>query len=86
MDRPCRCRAPAQRATVLSIVILQDHRPRARWLPVHSFRYNFRDRLRAARSLAGFIDALVGWSTAGLRSSYGDGFELSQMFPWMRKL
>ena len=77
---------PVQLEPILSIVRPQDHRPRARWLPVHSFRYNFRDRLRAARFLAGIIDALVGWSTAGLGSSYDDGFELSQKSPWMRKL
>ena len=73
---------PVQLDPILSIVRPQDYQPRARWLPVHSFRYNFRDRLRAARFLAGIIDALGEWSAA----NYGDGFELSQKSPWMRKL
>jgi integrase len=48
---------------------------------VHSFRHSFRDRLRAARCPADIIDALGGWSTAGIGSNYGDGFELSQKSP-----
>jgi hypothetical protein len=50
---------------------------------VHSFQHSFRDRLRAARCPAGIIDALGGWSTAGIGSSYGDGFELGQKSQWM---
>ena len=37
--------------------------------------------LRAARCPADIIDALGGWSTAGIGSNYGDGFELSQKSP-----
>ena len=53
---------------------------------MHSFRHSFRDRLRAAQCPSDIIDALGGWSTAGVGSSYGDGFELSQKAPWMMKL
>ena len=77
---------PVQLDPILSIVRPQDHRPRARWLTVHSFRHSFRDRLRAARCLADIIDALGGWSTAGVGTNYGDGFELSQKAPWMSEL
>tara|TARA_B100000780_G_scaffold198170_1_gene140089 strand:+ start:137 stop:265 length:129 start_codon:yes stop_codon:yes gene_type:complete len=31
------------------------------------------------------IDALGGWSTSGVGSSYGDGFQLGQKVQWMRK-
>ena len=53
---------------------------------MHSFRHSFRDRLRAAQCPSDIIDSLGGWSTAGIGSSYGDGFELSQKAPWMRAL
>ena len=53
---------------------------------MHSFRHSFRDRLRAAQCPSDIIDALGGWSTASVGSSYGDGFELSQKAPWMMKL
>jgi integrase len=52
---------------------------------IHSFRHSFRDRLRAARCPADIIDALGGWSTAGIGSNYGNGFELSQKSPLMRE-
>jgi hypothetical protein len=88
MDRPCRCRAPPQRATVQGD-FTQSSQPSDRRtmdpVPdgclVHSFRHSFRDRLRAARCPADIIDALGGWSTAGIGSNYGDGFELSQKSP-----
>ena len=38
----------------------------------------FRDCLSAAQCPADIIDALGGWSTAGIGSSYGDGFLLSR--------
>ena len=53
---------------------------------IHSFRHSFRDRLRAAQCPADIIDALGGWSTAGVGSSYGDGFELSQKSRWMKAI
>jgi hypothetical protein len=32
------------------------------------------------------IDALGGWSTAGVGSNYGDGFGLKQKFRWAVKI
>lgn len=43
---------------------------------VHSFRHSFRDRLRAVECPSEIIDELGGWSTAGVGSSYGQGFGL----------
>jgi len=53
---------------------------------VHSFRHSFRDRLRAAQCPSDIIDALGGWSTAGIGSNYGGGFELSQKSRWMKAI
>jgi integrase len=53
---------------------------------VHSFRHSFRDRLRVAQCPADIIDALGGCSTAGVGSSYDDGFKLSQKSRWMSEL
>ena len=53
---------------------------------VHSFRHSFRDRLREVQCPADIIDALGGWSTAGIGSSYGDGYKLDQRFSWMKKI
>ena len=53
---------------------------------VHSFRHSFRDRLRAAQCPSDIIDALGGWSTAGIGSNYGNGFRLEQKFRWAVKI
>jgi integrase len=53
---------------------------------IHSFRHSFRDRLRAVQCPAEVTDALGGWSTAGVGSKYGNGFELSQKIHWMKFL
>jgi len=53
---------------------------------IHSFRHSFRDRLRAVQCPAEVTDALGGWSTAGVGSKYGNGFELSQKIRWMKFL
>ena len=50
---------------------------------VHSFRHSFRDRLREAECPSDIIDALGGWSTAGIGGKYGDGFRLEQKFRWV---
>ena len=90
MDRPSRSTAPAQRTTVQGYCAYpSDHwtmYPVPDGCLVHSFRHSFRDRLRATRCPADIIDALGGWSMAGVGTNYGDGFELSQKAPWMREL
>jgi hypothetical protein len=53
---------------------------------VHSFRKIFRDRLRTVQCPADIIDALGGWSTAGVGGKYGDLFQLRQKFQWMKEL
>ena len=53
---------------------------------IHSFRHSFRDRLRAAQCPSDIIDSLGGWSTAGVGSRYGVGFELGQKSQWMKQL
>lgn len=53
---------------------------------LHSFRHSFRDRLRAAQCPGDVIDALGGWSTAGVGAHYGEGFQLMQKLQWMREL
>ena len=50
---------------------------------IHSFRHSFRDRLRAVQCPAEVTDALGGWSTAGVGSKYGDGFELNVKAHWI---
>ena len=42
--------------------------------------------MRVRVGLAAAIDALGGWSTAGIGAHYDDGFELSQKGPWIMKL
>ena len=51
---------------------------------VHSFRHSFRDRLREVQCPSDMIDALGGWSTAGVGERYGDGFRLEQKAQWVR--
>tara|TARA_B110000977_G_C11051261_1_gene482412 strand:- start:1018 stop:2166 length:1149 start_codon:yes stop_codon:yes gene_type:complete len=51
---------------------------------VHSFRHSFRDRLREVQCPSDMIDALGGWSTAGVGEKYGDGFRLEQKAQWVR--
>jgi len=53
---------------------------------VHSFRHSFRDRLRAVECPSEIIDELGGWSTAGVGSSYGRGFNLDLKARYMRMI
>ena len=53
---------------------------------VHSFRHSFRDRLRAVECPSEIIDELGGWSTAGVGSSYGQGFNLELKARYMRMI
>jgi integrase len=40
---------------------------------IHSFRHSLRDRLKAVQCPSDMIDQIVGWSTAGVGQSYGEG-------------
>jgi integrase len=53
---------------------------------VHSFRHSFRDRLREVQCPADMIDALGGWSTAGVGSSYGSGYDNGLKYKWMLEI
>jgi len=53
---------------------------------IHSFRHSFRDRLRAVECPSEIIDELGGWSTAGVGSSYGQGFGLELKARYMRMI
>ena len=43
---------------------------------IHSFRHSLRDRLRAVECPSDIVDAIGGWSTAGVGQSYGHGYDL----------
>ena len=53
---------------------------------VHSFRHSFRDRLRAIECPSEIIDELGGWSTAGVGTSYGKGFNLEVKTKYMKQI
>jgi integrase len=53
---------------------------------VHSFRHSFRDRLREVQCPSDMIDALGGWSTAGVGEKYGNGFQIEQRSRWMKAM
>jgi hypothetical protein len=84
MDRPSRCRAPPQRATVQGYCA-QSSQP-------SDHRTGTPCQMAALYTRSGtvteivyeLLDALGGWSTAGVGSRYGDAFKLSQKAQWMR--
>ncbi|WP_277253286.1 hypothetical protein, partial [Neptunomonas phycophila] len=53
---------------------------------IHSFRHSFRDRLRAVECPSEIIDELGGWSTAGVGTSYGQGFGLELKARYMKMI
>ena len=53
---------------------------------IHSFRHSLRDRLRAVERPSDIIDAIGGWTTAGIGHKYGKGHDLLVMQRWMKKL
>ena len=53
---------------------------------IHSFRHSLRDRLRAVECPADIIDAIGGWTTAGIGTQYGLGHRLETKLKWMRAL
>ena len=52
---------------------------------VHSFRHSMRDRLRVIECPAEIINQIGGWSTAGVGSSYGNGYRIEVLGRWMAK-
>ena len=53
---------------------------------VHSFRHSLRDRLRAVGCPSDVADAIGGWTTGGVGTSYGDGYTLETKRDWLRKI
>ena len=53
---------------------------------IHSFRHSFRDRLRAVSCPGDVIDQLGGWRTTGVGQGYGEGYPVSIMADWVRKI
>ena len=53
---------------------------------IHSFRHSLRDRLRAVECPSDIIDAIGGWTTAGIGHKYGKGHDLIVKKRWMKRL
>ena len=53
---------------------------------IHSFRHSLRDRLRAEECPSDIIDAIGGWTTAGIGHKYGKGHDLIVKQRWMKRL
>ena len=53
---------------------------------IHGFRHSFRDRLRAKECPSEIIDQLGGWSLRSIGQGYGNGYELSVLSRWMKKI
>ena len=53
---------------------------------VHSFRHSLRDRLRAVGCPSDVADAIGGWTTSGIGSSYGTGYPLETKAGWLQKI
>ncbi|MEL0326678.1 MAG: recombinase, partial [Burkholderiaceae bacterium] len=53
---------------------------------IHSFRHSLRDRLRAVECPSDIIDAIGGWTTAGIGHKYGKGHDLLVKQRWMKRL
>ena len=53
---------------------------------IHSFRHSLRDRLRAVECPSDIIDAIGGWTTAGIGHRYGSGYDLAVKYRWMEKM
>jgi len=53
---------------------------------VHSFRHSLRDRLRAVGCPSDVADAIGGWATSGVGSSYGAGYALETKAGWLEKI
>ena len=53
---------------------------------VHSFRHTFRDRLRNVGCPFDIQEQLGGWSTPGVGSSDGQGYDLETLHYWMTML
>jgi len=53
---------------------------------MHSFRHSLRDRLRAVGCPSDVIDQIGGWSCNSVGEKYGDGFSVSHLMRWLKKI
>ena len=53
---------------------------------IHSFRHSMRDRLRAVECPKDIVDAIGGWSSRSIGEGYGDGYPISILSSWLRKI
>jgi len=53
---------------------------------IHSFRHSLRDRLRAVQCPSDMIDQIGGWTTVGVGHAYGEGYKLSHLQTYVKKL
>ena len=63
---------------------LHQHAPES--CVFHSFRHSLRDRLRAVECPSDIVDAIGGWTTAGIGQSYGNGYPLDVLDRWMQRI
>ena len=63
---------------------LHQHAPES--CVIHSFRDSLRDRLRALECPSDIVDAIGGWTTAGIGKSYGNGYPLDVLDRWMQRI
>jgi integrase len=53
---------------------------------MHSFRHSIRDRLRAVGCPSEVIDQIGGWSSISVGQKYGEGFSISHLMNWIKKI
>ena len=53
---------------------------------IHGFRHAMRDRLRVIRCPSEMIDQIGGWSSGKIGEGYGEGYSVTQMRDWMKRM
>ena len=53
---------------------------------IHSFRHALRDRLRAVNCPTDMIDQIGGWRRKSVGETYGEGYNLEQVYEWLNKI
>ena len=53
---------------------------------LHSFRHSLRDRLRAVECPSDIVDAIGGWTTAGIGEQYGKGYPIEVCWKWINRI
>ena len=53
---------------------------------IHSFRHALRDRLREVNCPTDMIDQIGGWRRKSVGETYGEGYNLEQVYEWLNKI